>query len=396
MTASADDPRLQVLARLVVGAGLNIQPKQPLIIHAPIEARQLVRCVLQVAYDVGAGPANCIYEDPELLRVAVASMDTDRIRSIASALSAAVASMPTAAQLTIVGPRPSLLQGIATERLLNFHKLCAEQDVLAGLESVRCTVPFATRDWATWIRPNLESGAAQAALWDDILHLCGINTDSHTKSGASARHERLDRVADWLNRLDLVSLHLRDQDTDLSVDLLQQAPWHGGMERTAAGVAYLPSLPSGPVQRLLQASGTHGLLSVKQPITIGANSVCDLKLEFLDGRVSRLSASQGADVMEQLLQANDNDTRLGQIGLVEAAPGVVPPQDGFMAPIMDKACGMHVTLGCPADAKHQPGVNYSDIGIDVMFGGSAMVVDGVDASGVVVPLFRYGRFCLSR
>tara|TARA_R110000787_G_scaffold138484_1_gene252111 strand:+ start:10091 stop:11290 length:1200 start_codon:yes stop_codon:yes gene_type:complete len=383
------------LAHAAVREGVNLQPQQGLIIRAPIEAHQMVRSVAQVAYGLGSGPVHCIYEDPELLRIAVASMEPEP--SVYSAFPVATkipvaTNMPEAAQVYIVGPRPRLLQGITTERLLRFHKLFEEPDDSAWAGLARCTVPYATQDWASWIRPKLEGGAAQAALWDDILKLCCLNTDLPAQTGLGTQYNRIQDVADELNRLALVSLQLRDQETDLTVDLLGQASWCGGGKQTAAGAFFKPTLPLTPVQCLLQGSGTHGTLSVGQAITIGASSVCDLKLEFRRGRVAHLSASQGADLMERLMQVDDNAARLGQVGLTEAIQGVTSPQGGFLAPIMDKACRMHVTLGCPPQNQNHPGANHSDIGIDLMFGDSTMEIDGVDANGATVALFRNGKF----
>lgn len=396
MTVAADDQRLVTLAELIVREGVNIQPQQSLIIYAPVEARQLVRCVMQAAYDRGAGLGHCVYEDPELLRIAVTSMDPEKLSADPATPSATAVpvNQPDAAQLHIVGPRPRLLEGISTARLLGFHKLFSAQNIVPGDGVVCCTVPFATEDWATWIRPELATSAAQSALWQDIFRLCGIGPGVDGQPEQASLYGRMGRVRDRLNSLHLASLHLVDQATDLTVELLQGASWQGGQQRTRDGIEYRSTLPSGPVQHLLQGSATYGTLSIGQAITIGANRVSDLQLEFRDGRVNRVSASQGADVMEELLHLDDNATRLGQIGLVETMLGAVNLKDGFMAPIMDKACGMHLTLGCPANAKHQPGANRSDIGIDMMFGTSVMMIDGVDRAGSVVPLLRDGRFCL--
>jgi len=385
---------IAALARLVVQQGLNLQPGQPLLIHAPIEAQALVRYVVQSAYEAGGGPAQCVFEDPELLRIAVDTMDPEQVRNAPSgSLPEPAAITAGCAHLRIAGPRPSLLQGVSAEQLLDFHQLFSAQERPVVTGQVCCALPFATRDWATWIRPELEPGAAQAALWHDILHLCGIGLDA-APGEQGVRLQRQQRMARWLNTLPITRLHLGGEDADLSVDLLPGNGWLGSTQVSAQGIEYFPELPATGLHCLLQGAGTQGALRVRQPVTLGASSVRDLQLEFRDGTVSNVSASQGRELLESLLEADDNAARLGQLGLVERIPEMVLPAEGFLAPIMNRACGVHVTLGYPEHLESRPGANCSSIGIDLVLADQAMEIDAVCDNGAVLPLLRGGRFCL--
>ena len=46
---------LKEFAKLAIRVGINIQPKQYLIVNAPVEAYEFVRTVVEEAYNAGAG-----------------------------------------------------------------------------------------------------------------------------------------------------------------------------------------------------------------------------------------------------------------------------------------------------------------------------------------------------
>jgi hypothetical protein len=61
---------------------------------------------------------------------------------------------------------------------------------------------------------------------------------------------------------------------------------------------------------------------------------------------------------------------------------------------MNRACGVHVTLGYPEHLESRPGANCSSIGIDLVLADQAMEVDAICDNSAVLPLLRDGRFCL--
>jgi len=394
VTTASVELSFERLARIAVRVGINVQRGQPLKIVAPIAARQFVLRLAKAAYQAGSGLVTCVYEDPELLRLALTDMAMGDVRAAEAGENPRQSS--EVATLRLVGPEPSLLAGISLERILALHGLTR---VNAGDDGTYvCTMPFVTQDWATAVRPFLAPEESIAALWRDIFALCDVDLH-YPPDGFSARLDRLTQVRDWLNGLDLNGIRLVDDETDLHVRPLAGASWSCPWRTTAAGTRYLAELPAGPLRIALDPSATHGVLKIRQPLRIAGVAVCDLGLTFEKGRVVRCEARTGRREFERLIATDEGAARLGAIGVVESA-GRPPALDGgFLAPTLDRASWPHVIFGSVSEAADGSRgtlvANRSTLSMDAAFGTDRIEVSGVSPDASTCVLLRGRQFCLS-
>jgi aminopeptidase len=390
--------RLDKLARIAIGVGVNLQPGQPLAITAPLAAHGFVHRLAKAAYRAGGGLVTCSYEDPDLMRLALTDMDLSAAES--GCFSARKGSLRGSqpAGLCLVGPEPSLLDGIPVERILGLHNIIrAREESVHGRDANTCVMPFVTRDWATVVRPGLADEEAVEALWKDILLLCDADADG-TERRLISTLDRTARICGWLNDLNLKTLHVLDEGTDLHLHLLTNASWSFSRRTTASGICYLAELPPGPVRTSLDPAATHGSLKITQSIKIAGVTVHNLTIRFEAGRVSRCDASSGRREFEQLISADAGAARLSMIGLAERPRPreTFDLQSGFLAPALDRASKPHVTFGSAAEgiglSAKLSGANQSAISIDVFFEKNRIEVNGALHDGSWVPLYRNRRF----
>ncbi|MGB1061044.1 MAG: aminopeptidase, partial [Ketobacter sp.] len=251
LSGSDADPRLQALAHLAVTVGVNIQPQQPLIISAPWEARQWVQEACRAAYQAGSGWVQTVYEDPELLRVALMTMDSVPQSALPSPEHALLSRSPDAAHLRILGPRPTLLEGISAQRLVDFHGLLKAGNT-STFHTVRCcSVPFVTEDWARFVRPGLDTAAAMDALWNDVFELCAVVGAEADSRALQARLERNEQITQWLNTQQFDWIQFQNNGSELTVGLLKNTAWQGARIRAQSVVPFLSAIPLEPVHCLL-------------------------------------------------------------------------------------------------------------------------------------------------
>ena len=117
------DALLDMFARLAISIGVNVQPRQELIVAAPIEAAGFVRRLASTAYARGASLVTALYADPELLRTRL--LDADEVLDRKEewlAGSVAQRLREGAAYLSVLGPRP----GASRRRGIGPHPPCAQ------------------------------------------------------------------------------------------------------------------------------------------------------------------------------------------------------------------------------------------------------------------------------
>jgi len=391
---------LEQLAHLAVRIGVNIQPGQPLVVSGPVAATELTEEIARSAYRLGSGPVQCVYDNPALLQMALTDMLPDHLPRVENPLDWAdeAALRMDAARLHIWGPEPALLEGIAVDRIVRLHAVFEErskQVPACERGSASSALPFVTEAWARTVYPCLKKEEAVAALWESVIALCCADAPN-PEAQLRARLATICRLTNRLQSLPLSALHFRDEETDLLIGLRPFPVWQNGINETNTSVPFLSEFPPGPVYTTPDPARTEGHLSVNRPVAVAGDVVRGLKLRFSDGGLSAFEACSGREAFERLINLDDGAWRLGRVGLALPPAGMRCNVDGFLAPVVDRASAMHVTLGAPEELSPNAGyaskANRSAVGIDLMFSTPTLEVDGVLENGQRVELFRAGGF----
>ncbi|MCZ4302029.1 aminopeptidase [Microbacterium oxydans] len=150
-------------------------------------------------------------------------------------------------------------------------------------------VRIPTPEWAALI------GVPRAQLEEEFF--------AGTLADWTVHRAHLDRLCAELNNASLV--HILDEDTDLRLNC---------RGRTWVPFAGEANLPDGEVATAPVEDGVNGHIAFPGSFWFGGATITDLRLEFVEGQVERVSAARGLDLVERILDA-DGARRVGELGI---------------------------------------------------------------------------------
>ncbi|GAA4927991.1 aminopeptidase [Actinoplanes utahensis] len=386
--------RIRQFADVVVRAGINVQPGQGVILRTDTAHLEIARAVVEAAYAAGAAWVEPLWSDGRIRRSAVdhASLETltasrgwalQRIREWSD---------QGIASISLLGdPDPHVLDGADPAKAAAFP---AEESRLmreAVLGRLRWTAVGAPNPgWARQVfgEPDTER------LWEAV--------------GTAMRLDSADPVGEWrrrsatlaergaaLDALELTSVRYTSGGTDLTVGLIPGCRWIGGGMVDAAGVAYLPNIPTEEVFTSPDRRTAEGVIQVTKPLVLNGRLVLGLRLEFSGGRIVAVSAESGADIVEAQLETDPGARYLGEVSLVDAESRIAKAGIVFHNTLFDENAACHVAWGgsfpfaaagglemSPAE-REAIGLNQSAVHTDVVIGGEGITVTGTGPKGTV-------------
>ena len=118
--------------------------------------------------------------------------------------------------------------------------------------------------------------------WEQIVHACFLDEQDPIARWREVG-KRLDETREHLDALDIERVHVEGEDVDLWVSIGEQRRWLGGRGR---------NIPSFELFTSPDWRGTEGWIRFDQPLYRYGNLVKGIRLAFVDGRVSEVSAEE--------------------------------------------------------------------------------------------------------
>ncbi len=151
-----------------------------------------------------------------------------------------------------------------------------------------------------------EANLSLEEYWDEIIKACYLDEDDPVEKWGEIVKE-VERVKSSLNKLEIEWLHVESKDTDLWVKIGRNREWMGGSGR---------NIPSFEVFISPDWRGTNGKIRFNQPVYIYDVLVRDVYLEFKDGVVVKASASEGEEVLKEMIKTEGAD-KVGEYSLTD-------------------------------------------------------------------------------
>ena len=207
-----------------------------------------------------------------------------------------------------------------------------------------------------------------------------------------AHMTRLERRAASLNALGLDALRFRGPGTDLTVGLLDRARFLAARFETSWGLRHVPNMPTEEVFTTPDARRTEGVVSSTRPLALLGQIVDGLEVTFEGGRIVKVEAEAGADVVRGQIESDERAPYLGEVALVDGTSRVGQTGLTFRDTLYDENATCHIAygFGIPQAVEGDPGegFNISTLHTDFMVGGPEVDVDGVTGDGRSVPILR--------
>jgi aminopeptidase len=390
------------LAELAV-FGANVQPGQLVAVSSFVGKEDLTRRVARAAYRRGARYVDVLYFDQWIKRERLLHADEETLDFIPPWLRERLfyLSDERAARITLSGPHaPRALDGVDSGRagrdLLPY--LPDTGEVVNRMTTSWCIVPAPTVPWAEIVYPELPPEQAYERLWEDVAHICRLDTEDPAAAWAE-RSAALKANAARLSeeRFDAVRLH--GPGTDLTIGLLPSAHWAAGDLLTVDGARHSPNIPTEEVFTTPDPARVEGHVTSTLPLELAGTIISGIRIEFEGGKAVRVDADEGADALRAVVAKDEGAARLGEVALVDDQGRIGPLDTVFFDTLIDENAASHVALGDGydhpvEDAADRKRINKSRVHVDFMIGAPELTVDGITREGETVPVLRRGSWQL--
>lgn len=404
------EANLTKYAELAVKIGVNIQPNQYLYIAASIESAPFVQAVTKIAYEVGAKQVFVDYTDDQITRARyeLAPEDSFDFFPPWKVQEREWLAEQGAAFMSIVSQSPDLLSGIDSKRIAAFQKASGtalnKYRQYVQSDKISWTVIAApSKQWASKVFPELPEEKQADALWDAIFKATRADLDNPVEAWAQ-HNDNLHEKVDYLNNKNYAKLHYTAPGTDLTIELPKGHLWCGAGSVNEKGDEFMANMPTEEVFTVPHKDGVNGYVSSTKPLSYGGNIIDNFKLTFENGRIVKVEAEQGEEVLKNLVATDEGSHYLGEVALVPFHSPISQSNILFYNTLFDENASNHLAIGSAyafcieggktmsRDELKANGLNESITHVDFMIGSEQMNIDGITADGQAEPVFRNGNW----
>ncbi|MER2089964.1 MAG: aminopeptidase [Sporosarcina sp.] len=402
--------QLSRYAELAIQVGVNIQPDQYLYISASTDNTEFVRLITEVAYEAGARQVFVDWSDDQVSRLRFEKAPADSFSEFPDwkVMEREQLAEKGAAFMSIISQSPDLLKGIEPSRIGDSQKAAGQAldkyRQYVQSDKISWTVIAApSKAWAAKVFPELPEEEQVSALWTAIFN--AVRADKENPVQEWNNHDNtLHAKVDYLNDKRFRKLHYKSSGTDLIVELPEGHLWCGAGSVNEKGHTFMANMPTEEVFTVPLKTGVNGYVSSTKPLSYGGNIIDNFKITFKDGRVTDVSAEQGEEVLQRLIDTDEGAKHLGEVALVPHASPISQSGLLFYNTLFDENASNHFALGsayafCIEGGKTmsredlvEHGLNQSITHVDFMIGSEEMDIDGILADGSSEPVFRKGNW----
>ncbi|MDE6188706.1 MAG: aminopeptidase, partial [Clostridia bacterium] len=209
----------------------------------------------------------------------------------------------------------------------------------------------------------------------------------------------------YLNSLGLKYLEYSSSNgTNLKVELLENANFLAGSEKTLQGVEFNPNIPSEEIFTTPKAGSVEGIVYATKPLSYQGALIEDFYIKFANGKVSEVHAEKNEELLRQMVSMDDGAKMLGECALVPQNSPISNSNILFYNTLFDENASCHLALGrgfsnCIQNFEKysqkdfdEMGVNTSMIHVDFMIGCDDMNIVGLTKDGRKIQIFKNGNW----
>ena len=350
---SSFEEQLDRYADLLVTHGANVQPGQIVQLTAEAVTRDFAVRVADAAYRRGAKWVQLDLIDARSGRSRFLHSKDEDLDFVPEYVKKKFDEMveSKAATIRLIGSEdPDILSDLAPaklnrSRVASYHAAKRFYEDGIGRGQVHWTVAAAaTEGWGQKVFPELDGPSAEKKLWEAIFKL--VRADREDSLEAWDEHnERLHKRGKTLSEMKISELHFTGPGTDLVVGLSEKAVFKGGTDMGPYGVPFEPNVPTEEVFTTPDWRRTQGTVRVTRPFLVNGKLIEGLKIEFADGKVSKVTADSGQETFQEYIASDEGASRLGEVALVGIDSPVFQSGLVFQEILFDENAACHIAVG---------------------------------------------------
>ena len=406
---------IKEFAKLAVINGVNVQKGQPLIINAPVEAYELVRECVRVAYEQGSSRVTVNYLDDVKTRLDYEKVETKVLAEVPNwTVERKKYEIDSkSCYLHIIGEDPDLLNGIDAEKI--------KESSLARMKAMKqfqyytmnnigqwSIIAYPNLAWAKKVFPDKNDEQAMESLWQAILSTSRVELNKTIDNWEKHNKEIHDHCR-ILNEYNFRSLHFKNSNgTDLTVGLIKDHIWEGGYDMAKGDykVAFNPNIPTEEVFTMPDRYHIDGTVVSTKPLSYSGTIIPKFSLTFKDGQIVDYDADENKEILKNLIETDKGTKSLGEVALISYDSPISNSEILFYETLFDENASCHLAIGAcyPTNVKggadlsreqlYELGGNDSMEHVDFMFGSEDMHIVGTTYDGKEIVVFDKGNFVI--
>lgn len=402
---------LKKYAELLVVTGINVSEGHTVVLSVDVDQAPLARLITAAAYERGAKEVIVKWADDELSRLHYTNQDLETLTTVPESKTVEMHEMieAGASRISVRSSAPDALAGIDPTKIAEARKassiaLRPMMEVTQANKVSWLVAAAAGADWAAKVFPDLDSADEQVdALWDAIFNSVHLYEEDPIAHWAK-KVDTLQSKADELNSEKFSALHFKGPGTDLVVGLPELHRFEGAGSTNARGEVFVANLPTEEVFSAPDANRVDGVVVSTKPLSYSGTIIEGMEFHFKNGKVTKVSADTGEEVLQKLIEQDEGASRLGEVALVPDESPISQSGLTFYNTLFDENASNHLALGSAyafslvggtemtREELNAAGLNESNTHVDFMIGSNEMDIDGIKEDGTIVPVFRKGTW----
>ncbi len=401
--------RLRKYAYLIASKGANVQKGQEVFITAELDQPEFVEMLVKECYKLGAKKVVVDWSYQPLEKLAVKYQSSKTLGSVddwqMKKWEHQLDVLP--AKIFLTSEDPDGLKGVNQTK---YSKARAARSI--AIKPIRrkmenhyqwCIAGVPGAAWAKKVFPGVRSSVAVEKLWEAILDTSRVWDDPALEW--DKHNDDLLKRCNYLNSLGLKKLIYKSfNGTDLTVGLIPEALFCGGGENTTEGVYFNPNIPTEEVFTSPKRGEAEGIVYSSLPLSYGGQLIENFYMRFEGGKVVESGAEKNADLLREMLSADEGASYLGECALVPYSSPIRKSEVLFYNTLYDENAACHLAIGMgftnvlrdfekyTEDEAHALGINDSVTHVDFMIGTSDLSITGIDKNGNEVKIFENGEW----
>lgn len=402
---------LKKYAELLVATGINVSEGHTVVLSIDVDQAPLARLISEAAYERGAKKVIVNWADDALTRIDYTHQDLETLKDVPEYKIAEMNYIieEGASRISVRSSDPDALAGLDSDKIAETQKArgAAFRPMMDATQSNKLSwlvASAAGEEWAAKVFPELKTTEEQVdALWNAIFEAVHLYEEDPIAYWAE-KVDTLQAKADELNQEAFTALHYKAPGTDLTVGLPKGHRWEGAGSTNARGELFVANMPTEEVFSAPDANRVDGVVVSTKPLSYAGSIIEGMEFHFEDGKVTKVTAEKGEEVIQKLITQDEGAARLGEVALVPDESPISQSGLTFFNTLFDENASNHLALGSAyafslqggtemsREELREAGLNESDTHVDFMIGSDQMDIDGIREDGTTVPVFRNGTW----